>query len=41
MVRIPVRVLEGEKQPVEVVHPYTVITHDTPDEIEKFMRIYQ
>jgi hypothetical protein len=34
-------VLEGEKQPVEVVHPYTIITHDTPDELEKFMRIYQ
>jgi ABC-type sugar transport system substrate-binding protein len=41
MVRIPVRVLEGEKQPVEVVHPYTVVTTDTPDEIEKFMRVYQ
>ena len=41
MVRIPVRVLEGEKQPVEVVHPYTVITNETQDEIEKFMRIYQ
>jgi ribose transport system substrate-binding protein len=41
MVRIPVRVLEGEKQPVEVVHPYTVITSDKKAEIEKFMRIYQ
>ena len=41
MVRIPVRVLEGEKQPVEVVHPYTVLTSDKQAEIQKFMRIFQ
>lgn len=41
MVRIPVRVLEGEQQPVEVVHPYTVLTNETQAEIDEFMRIYQ